>query len=493
MVIINMQSGLNSAISVTPVILCGGSGARLWPLSRAGFPKQFLTLSENRSLFQQALDRVNAIPPGDILVNETIIVTGEEHRFIALEQLREIQFVSAKLLLEPESKNTAPALTFAALQAICDHKDPILLVTPADQTVNDSKAFIDAIVRGIKVADSGAIVVLGIKPTSAETGFGYIKQKGLVGISGEFDVEKFVEKPNLEIAKNFFALGEYSWNGGIFIVRASVWIKAISTFRKDILCSTQLAFEQSSIDHQFVRPDPNLFKQIPNESIDCSVIEKCPGSEFSIKIIPLEAGWNDLGSWDRVWEAGDRDQNGNLIKGDTIIEDSKNNLIYADHRLVSTIGVNDLVIIETADVVMVANLSQSQYVKKIVSQLLNKSREEHELHRKVSRPWGWYDTIDAGENFKVKRIQVNPGASLSLQKHECRAEHWVVIKGVAEITNGDKVSILSENHSTYIPIGEIHRLYNPGDTVLEIIEVQSGSYLGEDDILRLEDTYGRCD
>jgi mannose-1-phosphate guanylyltransferase/mannose-6-phosphate isomerase len=336
-------------------------------------------------------------------------------------------------------------------------------------------------------------VILGIKPTRPETGYGHIKRGEVIGSEGEFDVERFEEKPDLEVAKDYIASGCYSWNSGMFIIRASVWIKALGLFRSDILNSTRLAFELSSIDHQFIRPDADMFRKVPNDSIDYSVIEKCPGSEFSIKVIPLDAGWNDLGAWDAVWEAGDKDHNGNIIKGDVIIESSKNNLIYASHRLVSAVGVNDLVIIETADAVMVANRNQSQNVKKIVSQLSNKSREEHELHRKVSRPWGWYDTIDFGENFKVKRIQVKPGASLSLQKHERRAEHWVVIKGVAEITNGDKVSILSENQSSYISIGQIHRLNNPGDTVLEIIEVQSGSYLGEDDILRLKDTYGRCD
>ncbi len=486
-----MQIGINSKISVTPVILCGGSGMRLWPLSRAGFPKQFLTLSENSSLFQQAIERVNAITSNDILVNETLIVTGEEHRFIALEQLREMPLMPAKLLLEPEGKNTAPALTFAALQAMSDHKDPILVVTPADQTVKDSKVFIDAIVRGIRVANSGAIVILGIKPTSPETGFGYIKQKGVIGSLGEFSVEQFVEKPNLEIAESYLLSGAYSWNGGMFIVRASVWIKALETFGKNILNSTQLAFEQSSTDHQFIRPDPVLFRQIPNESIDYSVIEKCPDSEFDIKVIPLDAGWNDLGAWEAVWQASNKDQNGNLTKGDTIIEASQNNLIFASHRLVSTVGINDLVIIETADAVLVANRSQSQHVKKIVSRLSDQAREEHVLHRKVSRPWGWYDTLDVGDKFKVKRIQVKPGASLSLQKHQHRAEHWVVIKGVAEITNGDKSFRLTENQSTYIPVGQIHRLSNPGDCILEIIEVQSGAYLNEDDILRVEDTYGR--
>jgi mannose-1-phosphate guanylyltransferase/mannose-6-phosphate isomerase len=478
-------------LNVIPVILCGGSGTRLWPLSRAGFPKQFLVLCGKTTLFQQAVERANNIASKEISVGETFVVTGEEHRFIALEQLREISSISAKLLLEPEGKNTAPALTFAALQALKNSDDPILVVTPADQTVQNTKAFIEVIQRAVKVADSGAIVILGIKPTGPETGFGYIKQSGAAGGLGEFNVSKFVEKPDLETAQVYLDSGDYSWNGGMFVVRASVWIKALNTFRKDILAATENAFNQSTVDKHFIRPNNQLFVEIPSESIDYAVIEKCPGSEFEIKVIPLDAGWNDLGAWDAVWQVGEKDQNGNLIQGDTLVEASENNLIYSSHRLVSAVGVNNLVIIETADAVMVADRSQSQFVKKIVSQLSDQAREELMLHRKVSRPWGWYDTIDVGDQFKVKRIQVNPGASLSLQKHAKRAEHWVVVKGTAEVICGNKRITLKENESTFIPLGEQHRLSNPSSEVLEIIEVQSGAYLGEGDIVRIDDRYGR--
>ncbi|WP_036303346.1 mannose-1-phosphate guanylyltransferase/mannose-6-phosphate isomerase [Methylotenera sp. L2L1] len=482
-----------SLINITPVILSGGSGSRLWPLSRRGFPKQFLVLSGTDSLFQQATNRLSHLSATDIVVGETLIVTNEEHRFLVLDQLREFTKISASLLLEPEGRNTAPALTLAALQAVSGGEDPVLVVTPADQTVQNGEAFTKALQNSIRVAATGAIVILGIKPDKPETGFGYIKREGQAGSNTEYDVAKFAEKPDYQTAKSYCASGSYLWNSGMFVVRASVWLKALKHFRADILQCTSNAFSSSVRDNQFIRPDATLFANIPSESIDYAVMEKCPGSDFPIKMISLDAGWNDLGAWDAVWQVGQQDANGNVSSGDTIIEHTSNTLINASHRLVSTVGVNNLVIIETADAVLVADRGMSQDVKKIVSQLESQKREERILHRKVSRPWGWYDTIDVGERFKVKRIQVNPGASLSLQKHTKRAEHWVVVRGTAEVTCGDKVITLHENESTFIPLGETHRLANTGNTSLEIIEVQSGTYLGEDDIVRYKDSYGRIE
>jgi mannose-1-phosphate guanylyltransferase/mannose-6-phosphate isomerase len=476
---------------ITPVILCGGSGTRLWPLSRTAFPKQFLVLSGKTTLFQQSVERLQHLQSIDIKLNETLIVTNEEHRFLVLDQLREMKNVQAQLLLEPIGRNTAPALTLAALQAVNQGEDPILVVTPADQTIQDQVAFTRSLHNAIEVASKGSIVVLGIKPIKPDTGFGYIKKDKSEEEHNAFKVLNFTEKPDLATAESYLNSGDYFWNGGMFVLRASVWLKAIQHFSPDIYETTLKAFNQKTQDVAFIRPDENLFKIIPSNSIDYTVIEKCPGSNFEIKMVELDSGWNDLGSWDAVWQVGDKDKDQNVTYGDTLLENTKNSLIYADHKLVSVVGVDSLVVIETSDAILIAERNQSQYVKVIVDKLHSQKREEQILHRKVSRPWGWYDTLDVGDKFKVKRIQVKPGASLSLQKHQHRAEHWVVIKGVAEITNGDKPFRLTENQSTYIPVGQTHRLSNPGNSILEIIEVQSGAYLGEDDILRVEDTYGR--
>ncbi len=480
-----------SAIKVAPVVLCGGSGTRLWPLSRKSFPKQFLVLSGSQSLFQQAVSRLSCLGALDISLDEMLIVTNEEHRFLVLDQLREVPGVTAKLLLEPVAKNTAPALTLAALQAIVDTNDPVMVVTPADQTVTNDDAYTEALQNSIRLAAEGNIVILGITPNRPDKGFGYIKKSGNVGDYGDFRVEKFVEKPNLETANQYLISGEFAWNSGIFVVRASIWLSALKEFRPNIFHSTSKSFARRNLDQNFVRPDPEIFDGIPSESIDYAVIEHCSDSCFPVRMIPLDAGWNDLGSWDSVWQVGERNDNGNVVFGDAILSETKNTLIHSSHRLVATIGLNDLVIIETADAILVADRKLSQQVKMIVDKLEADGREEVASHRKVMRPWGWYDTIDEGDRFKVKRIQVNPGASLSLQKHAKRAEHWVVVKGTAEVTCGDQVITLKENESTFIPLGEQHRLSNPSTDILEIIEVQSGAYLGEDDIERFKDNYGR--
>ena len=492
--------------TVIPVILCGGSGTRLWPLSRAGFPKQFLALSgdlNKKTLFQEAVTRLNQISSDAKLLGETVIVTNEDHRFLVLDQLREMDGLQATLLLEPAGRNTAPALTLASLfvkEAITKGEaDPILVVTPADQTIQNADAFARALQNCITAVEGDpsnqTIAILGITPTGPETGYGYIKRASKKGSFGEYEVEQFVEKPNLETAAAYLEDGNYFWNSGMFVLRASTWLTALKEFRPDILDATQKAWQQKTKDQadgtQFIRPNKELFASIPSESIDYAVIEKCSGSNYQVKMVELNAGWNDLGAWDAVWKVGNKNAQGNVTSGDVLLSDTTNSLVYASTRLVSTVGLDNVIVIETADAVLVADRNQSQHVKNIVGQLGAQEREETNLHRKVARPWGWYDSIDQGERFKVKRIQVKPGASLSLQMHHHRAEHWVVVKGTAEITNGNQVITLTENQSTYIPQGQTHRLANPGKTPLEIIEVQSGSYLGEDDIVRFEDTYGR--
>lgn len=478
-------------INVTPVILCGGSGTRLWPLSRTGFPKQFLCLTGKESLFQQAALRLANLGNADIQVASPIIVTGEEHRFLASEQLREIGLEMGCALLEPVGRNTAPALTLAALAAVESGADPVLVVTPADQTVVDAAAFRTAMQQAVSEAAHGGIAILGVVPDRPETGFGYIQIDRAEANACVHAVRRFVEKPDAVTAQAYLNEGDYYWNAGMFVLKASVWLNALGQFRPDILRATEEAWEKRNADQKFVRPGYTEFSAIPSESVDYAAMEHCPGSGLPIKMIPLDAGWSDLGAWDAVWNVLPKDQAGNAHIGDVLTAGSKNTLVHATSRLVSLVGVENLIVVETPDAVLVADKTRSQDVKHIVTQLHASKREEHTLHRKVHRPWGWYDSIDEGSRFKVKRIQVKPKASLSLQKHHHRAEHWIVVTGTAEITIGDKVLTLNENQSTYIPLGEVHRLANPGMIPLEIIEVQSGSYLGEDDIVRFEDRYGR--
>ncbi len=477
-----------SKIDVLPVIMAGGSGTRLWPLSRAGYPKQFLILSGNTSLFQQAADRLATLGAEDIAVGAPLVVGNEEHRFMVLDQLREQRLSPSAVMLEPTGRNTAPAITLAALQALQGGSDPVLVVTPADQTVTEADAFTTALQTAIRQAQEGAIVILGITPDRPETGYGYIRgQADGTGLR----VEAFVEKPDAATAQRYLDEGSYFWNSGMFVLRASTWLKALQRFRPDIEAATRASFDGRNTDGAFVRPAKDLFAQVPSESIDYAVMEHCPGSEFPLRMVPLDAGWNDLGAWEAVWQVAPKDDDGNASRGDAIIADSRNTLVHATSRLVSAVGLDNIVVVETPDAVLVADRSKSQDVKKIVNSLTASQRDEHNLHRKVHRPWGWYDSIDMGERFQVKRIMVKPGASLSLQMHHHRAEHWIVVQGTAEVVNGDKTILLTENQSTYIPLGQVHRLSNPGKVPLEIIEVQSGSYLGEDDIVRYQDTYGR--
>ena len=473
-------------ILVQPVIMAGGSGTRLWPLSRAGFPKQFLVLSGNTSLFQQAATRLQGLDDTDTAVADPLIVGNEEHRFLVLDQLREIKAEPSAVLLEPVGRNTAPAVTLAALHALDGLEgdgDPVLVITSADQTVSDGAAFTAALKGAVRMAAEGAIAILGVTPDRPETGYGYIRADGA-------KVAQFVEKPDQATAEKYVAAGGYYWNAGMFVLKASVWMAALERFRPDIAEACRAAWAKRTSDAKFVRPSKAEFAAVPSVSVDYAVMEKCPGV-LDIRMQALAAGWNDLGAWEAVWQVAEKDAAGNASVGDAIISDSRNTLVHATSRLVSVVGLDDVVVVETPDAILVASREKSQDVKNIVNQLGREQRGEQVLHRKVHRPWGWYDSIDNGPRHQAKRIMVKPGASLSLQMHHHRAEHWIVVSGTAEVTNGEQVLMLTENQSTYIPLGQVHRLRNPGKMDLEIIEVQSGSYLGEDDIVRFEDTYGR--
>ncbi len=479
-------------LGITPVILSGGSGTRLWPLSRELYPKQLLSFSGGRTLLQDTLCRLDGLDAEGDALHAPIIVCNEESRFMVVEQLQQVGRDAQKILLEPEGRNTAPALTLAAL-AIVDNGDSIMLVLPSDQVILDSESFHSAVRRGGGLARENKLVTFGIVPTVAETRFGYLKLGQRLGGSkaGEAKasmISSFVEKPDAATARGYVESGDYLWNSGMFMITASLWLDEIGRLRPDILDACRAAYEEGKSDNYFRRVDAETFKSCPPDSIDYAVMEK---AAEKVAVVHLDAGWSDVGTWPAIWDILPKDLDGNAIRGDVFTQDTSNSLLFAEHHLLATLGVKDIIVIETADAVLVANKSHAQDVRKIVEWLKVEKRGEHLTHRRVYRPWGAYEGIDSGERYQVKRITVRPGAALSLQKHQHRAEHWVVVKGTAKVTCGDKVFTVQENESTYIPLGAVHRLENPGVELLEIIEVQSGSYLGEDDIVRLEDKYNR--
>ncbi|MFT5048193.1 MAG: mannose-1-phosphate guanylyltransferase/mannose-6-phosphate isomerase [Porticoccaceae bacterium] len=466
-------------INIVPVILSGGSGTRMWPKSRKEYPKQFLPLFGDSTMLQDTLLRLETLN-----AEPALIICNEAHRFLVAEQLRACDIKAAAILLEPMGKNTAPAVTLAALAS--PSKDSILLVLAADHVIENVAEFIQRIEQGAKLADQGKLVTFGIVPQSPEVGYGYIRAGEDVG-DGACVVAEFVEKPDRETAESYLADGNYFWNSGMFMFRAGDFLDELEKFQPEILKHCELAFDKSVRDLDFTRIDAEAFAMCKGDSIDYAVMEH---TENAV-VLPVDIGWNDVGSWSSVWEVSEKDDMGNRFTGDVIQQDSTNNLVDSNGRLITLVGVTDLVVIDTDDALLVASRDQVQKVKEIVSKIDSRGGSEHLNHRKVMRPWGSYDSVDADESFQVKRITVNPGASLSLQKHYHRAEHWIVVSGTAEVTCGEKVYIVEKNQSTYIPLGEKHRLSNPGKIPLKLIEVQSGDYLGEDDIVRFEDNYGR--
>jgi mannose-1-phosphate guanylyltransferase / mannose-6-phosphate isomerase len=473
------------------VILSGGSGTRLWPLSREQYPKQLLALVGQETMLQATAGRLAGFAGQLPVAAAPVVVCNQEYRFVTAEQLRAVGQASNNIILEPTGRNTAPALTLAALAV--EEADPVLLVMPADHVITDLKGFQATIDAGIPATLAGAIVTFGIVPDRAETGYGYIRF-GASREDGGKQIAAFVEKPDAETAQRYLESGEYLWNSGLFMMKASVWLKAMAHLQPAMLDACRKAWAEGSRDADFVRVGGDAFKACPSDSIDYAIMENLAGATglgISGCVVPMSAGWSDVGAWDALWDVSEKDGNGNVARGDVMFEDSHNTLVFAQDRMVACVGIEDAVVVETPDAVLVAHKDKTQNVKQIVAALKANKRSQASAHRKIHRPWGWYDSIDNGERFQVKRIVVNPGARLSLQMHYHRAEHWIVVKGTAEVTNGDKVLLLSENESTYIPLGHVHRLANPGRVPLEIIEVQSGSYLGEDDIVRFEDNYGR--
>lgn len=466
---------------IVPVIMAGGSGTRLWPLSRAQHPKQFLKLSpDGYTLLQATLLRLK-----NLSCEEPILICNEEHRFLAAEQMREIG-ISAKIILEPEGKNTAPAVALAAAYQNKKDKDSILLVLAADHVIQNQTAFEQGIHQAIELANNNKLVTFGIVPTHAETGYGYI-EKGTEILSG-YSVKKFVEKPSLDVAEQYLASGLFLWNSGMFMFKTGIFLEQLSQYAHDIYETCEKSIEDTTLDLDFIRINAEIFSQCRSDSIDYAVMEKTQDAV----VIPLDAAWSDVGSWSALWDIQNKDEHGNVLHGDVISIDSKNSYCHSNNKLVSLLGVENIIVIETKDAVLVADKSKVQDIKKIVESLKKENRTEHFNHREVYRPWGKYDSIDHSSRYQVKRITVKPGEKLSIQMHHHRSEHWIVVSGTAKIHKGKESFLLTENQSTYIPLGEIHALENPGKLPLELIEVQSGSYLGEDDIVRFEDIYGRC-
>ncbi len=466
---------------LTPVLLSGGVGSRLWPVSREAHPKQFQPLSGELSMLQQTLQRTSGLeeaPP--------VVVCNEEHRFMVAEQLRQVGLEAGALILEPQGRNTAPAVCLAAIHAMTSDPEALLLVLPADHLITDVVAFAEAVGRAVPLAQQGRMVTFGVVPSAAETGYGYIKCGAAIG-SDLFDLEQFVEKPDAATAAAYLESGSYLWNSGMFLFRAEIYQDQLQAHAPEILECCRQAMGKAGVDMDFVRPDAEIFDQCPSDSIDYAVMEKTDTGA----VVSLDCGWSDVGAWSSLWDVADRDSDGNACMGDVIVDNCHNNYLRSESHLLAATGVDDLVVVETADAVLVSHRDKVQDVKRIVSRLKAEDRPEAALHRRVYRPWGSYESLITADRFQVKRIVVNPGQTLSLQLHHHRAEHWIVVHGTAEVTCEDKVFMLGEDESTYIPLGHKHRLANPGRIPLELIEVQSGAYLGEDDIVRFQDEYGR--
>ena len=465
---------------IKAVIMAGGSGTRLWPLSRAAHPKQFLRLHGDDTMLQETFKRLDGLD-----IQSSVTICNEEHRFFVAEQLREIDKLGS-IILEPVGRNTAPAIALAALSSP-EGEDPLLLVLAADHVIQDVAAFTKTVMNAIPLAEAGKLVTFGIVAHEPNTGYGYIKKGESQGPG--FAVDAFVEKPSIEVAKEYLESGDYFWNSGMFLFKASRYLEELKKHRPDIYEACQLSMEGTSQDNDFLRVNELAFDACPSDSIDYAVMEK---TEDAV-VVPIDAGWSDIGSWSSLWDITQKDDNGNTTHGDVMLHEANNSYVRTDGKLVAAIGVDDLVIVSTKDVLLVAQKDRVQDVKVIADKIKSEARTEWKDHREVYRPWGKYDSIDNGDRYQVKRITVNPGAKLSVQMHHHRAEHWIVVSGTAKVTNGEEVFILSENESTYIPLGVVHALENPGKVPLELIEVQSGSYLGEDDIVRFDDIYGRVD